>query len=121
MSMEIAGIIGASPTQRPMPVESRAQRMPTLTEQAALRAEKQASTQIQSDVNVDALANDLQIVTSALDKRLKFSVNRDLGQVVVKVIDSRTDKVIKELPPEEIQRLHVRLREAIGLLIDVEI
>lgn len=56
-----------------------------------------------------------------LNKRLKFSVNKELNQVVVKIIDSTTDKVIKEIPPEELQRLHVRLREAIGLLIDEEI
>ena len=41
--------------------------------------------------------------------------------MVVKVIDKETDKVIKELPSGELQRLHVRIREAIGLLIDEEI
>ncbi|MBN1686942.1 MAG: flagellar protein FlaG, partial [Spirochaetales bacterium] len=47
-----------------------------------------------------------------------FSINEELDQVVVKVIDSKTDKVIKEIPPEVLQRLYVRIREAIGLLID---
>ena len=56
-----------------------------------------------------------------LNKKLKFYVNKELNQVVVKVIDSTTDKVIKEIPPEEIQKLHIRIREAIGLLIDEEI
>ena len=55
------------------------------------------------------------------NKRLKFSVNEELDQVVVKVIDAQTDKVIKEIPPEVLQRLHVRIREAIGLLIDESI
>ena len=54
-------------------------------------------------------------------KKLKYSVNEELGQVVVKVIDPETDKVIKEIPPAELQRLHIRIREAIGLLIDKEI
>ncbi len=56
-----------------------------------------------------------------LNKRLRFSVNKELNQVVVKIIDSTTDKVIKEIPPKELQKLHVRVREAIGLLIDEEI
>ncbi len=38
--------------------------------------------------------------------------------MVVKVIDGNTDKVIKELPPKELQRVHMRIREAIGLLLD---
>ncbi len=58
---------------------------------------------------------------TALNKKLKFYVNKELNQVVVKVIDSTTDKVIKEIPPEEIQKLHIRIREAIGLLFDEEI
>jgi flagellar protein FlaG len=56
-----------------------------------------------------------------LNKKLKYSVNEQLGQVVVKVIDSETDKVIKEIPPAELQRLYIRIREAIGLIIDEEI
>jgi flagellar protein FlaG len=73
------------------------------------------------DVDFEQIAEDLQLVTEAFNRRLKFSINRELDLVVVKVIDKETDKVIKELPPEEIQRLHVRIREAIGLLIDEEI
>jgi len=57
----------------------------------------------------------------SLVKKLKYSVNEELGQVVVKVIDPETDKVIKEIPSEEMQKLHIRIREAIGLLVDEKI
>lgn len=120
MSIEVTGIIGQSAAQRPLPAETRPQRMPTLTEQAAERP-RQTTSSSTNEIDLDTLVDDLRIVTSTLDRRLKFSINRELNQVIVKVIDRQTDKVIKELPPEEIQRLHVRLREAIGLLIDEEI
>ncbi len=55
------------------------------------------------------------------NKRLSYSINEDLGLVVVKVIDAETDKVIKELPAQEIQRFMARIREAIGLLVDERI
>ncbi|TFG60812.1 MAG: flagellar protein FlaG [Spirochaetales bacterium] len=55
---------------------------------------------------------------AAYNRRLKFYVNEELDQVVVKVIDSATDKVIREIPPEELQRLQVKIREAVGLLFD---
>ena len=48
------------------------------------------------------------------NKRLAFSVNEEIGRVVVKVIDAQTDKVIKEIPPAEIQRLIARIKETIG-------
>ncbi len=60
----------------------------------------------------------LRRVSQAFDKRLSFSYNEELGQMIVKVIDSSTDKVIKVLPPDELQRVHLRIREAIGLLLD---
>ena len=40
---------------------------------------------------------------------------------MVKVVDVATDRIIKEIPPEGIQRLHIRLREVIGLLFDKKI
>jgi flagellar protein FlaG len=50
--------------------------------------------------------------------KLRFSFDDRLNDVVVKVIDGETDKVIREIPPEELRNLHIRLREAIGILLD---
>ena len=85
------------------------------------RIKQQAAKIPRKNVNLDHILQDLVQITQAFNKQLKFSVNRELEQVVVKVIDSQTDKVIKEIPPEEIQRLHVRIKEALGLLFDQQI
>jgi len=55
------------------------------------------------------------------NKRLRFSVNQEINRVVVKVVDAKTDKLIKEIPPAEIQRLIARIKETIGLLFDEQI
>jgi flagellar protein FlaG len=39
-------------------------------------------------------------------------------EIIIKVIDNETDKVIKVLPPEELQRLHSSIRDTIGVLFD---
>lgn len=80
-------------------------------EEKAVQAEK-------TIVKVDEIVKDLINLTSTLDKKLKFEVNRELGMVTVKVIDRATEEVIKEIPPKDLQKLHIRLREAIGILID---
>jgi len=64
---------------------------------------------------------EIEKLSGLFNRRLQYSINRELDQIVVKVIDTETDKVIKVLPPEEIQRLHLRIREAIGLLFDEKI
>jgi len=112
MSMEITGIVGqiGPPAGRLAGEAVGAPRVP--------EAEVQLNT---PDVNIDQVAEELRIVSRAFNRRLSFSINRDLNQVIVKVIDNETDKVIKELPSRELQNLHLRIREAIGLLIDEEI
>lgn len=61
---------------------------------------------------------EVQRISNAFSKRLQFVVDQNSNQVIVKVIDKDTDKVIRELPPEELQRLHGNLKEAMGLLFD---
>jgi flagellar protein FlaG len=61
---------------------------------------------------------DLERVTLAFNRRLKFEVDHESHEVTVKVIDGETDKVIKVLPPEELQRLHDSIKETIGFLFD---
>jgi flagellar protein FlaG len=69
-------------------------------------------------VDVNAAIAEIEQVTLAFNKKLKFVVDHQSHEVTVKVIDPATDKVIKVLPPEELQRLHRRLRETIGVLLD---
>jgi flagellar protein FlaG len=112
--MEITGIVGqasAAPRTRRdnSAVQSRA---------AVKTPRPEDLVPKKSDIKIAQVAEEMQLVADALNKRLKFTVNQELGQVIVKVVDKQTDKVIKELPPEELQRMHVRIREAIGLLID---
>jgi flagellar protein FlaG len=64
---------------------------------------------------------DLEKITVAFNKKLRFEVNHQSEEIVVKVLDPETDKVIKVLPPEELQRLHSRLKETIGFLFDERI
>jgi flagellar protein FlaG len=72
-------------------------------------------------VDPEIYLKDILTITSIFNRKLKFSINRESNQVIVKVIDGETDNVIKEIPPEALQRLHSRMRESIGLLIDEEI
>jgi flagellar protein FlaG len=69
-------------------------------------------------VDISPAVADLERVTLAFNRRLKFEVDHESHEVTVKVIDGETDKVIKVLPPEELQRLHDNIKETIGFLFD---
>jgi len=70
---------------------------------------------------VQKIVEQIQEIASTFDRQLQFTVNKELEQVVVKIIDSNTDKVIKEIPSAEIQKIQLRIREALGLLFDESI
>ncbi|MBN1837636.1 MAG: flagellar protein FlaG [Spirochaetales bacterium] len=71
--------------------------------------------------DLDRAAEILEQTFRLFNKRLKITVNKEIERVVVKVIDGNTDKVIKEIPPEELQKLIARIKETIGLLFDEKI
>ena len=68
--------------------------------------------------NLQKLSTELERISMAFDRRLKFIVDHESREILIKVIDNETDKVIKVLPPEELQRLHSRIRETMGFLFD---
>jgi flagellar protein FlaG len=64
------------------------------------------------------VARNLEQISLSFNRRLQFVVDHKSNEITVKVIDRATDKVIKVLPPEELQRLHSRIEETIGFLFD---
>jgi flagellar protein FlaG len=87
-------------------------------ETAATEAEAAKRSQPEIPKDLQSSIRDLQRVSEAFNRRLSFSLNEKLGQVVVKVIDTDTDKVVREIPPTELQHVYERIREVIGILFD---
>jgi flagellar protein FlaG len=64
---------------------------------------------------------ELQKLSDRMDRKVQFNINKELGRVVVKIVDPSTDKVIKEIPSADIQKLQIRIKETLGLLFDEKI
>lgn len=56
--------------------------------------------------------------TQIVNKMLRFELHEGSGRMMVQVIDSSTQEVIKEIPPEAVLEAVARVREIIGLLLD---
>jgi len=104
MSVASVGFIPVTP----MPVYEQEQPV----RQALTQPEKKVKPQVSNSTT-----SDLEKIGLAFNRKLQFVVEHG-NEVIIKVIDKETDKVIKEIPPEELQRLHSNLKEAIGLLFD---
>lgn len=75
----------------------------------------------QSEEKILKVVEQIQNISNMFDRKLQFRVSKELEQVIVKVIDSTTDKVIREIPSAEIQKLQIRIKETLGLLFDESI
>jgi len=107
--MSVASV-GFNSSQMPMPVEFNG-----IARQQDTAAKPE--TRVKPLV-IESATQDLQKIGNAFNRKLQFVMDHQSNQVIVKVIDKDTDKVIRELPPEELQRLHQNLKEAIGLIFD---
>ena len=65
------------------------------------------------DDRLDEAVSDINSYVQNINRKLQFSVNEDLplGRAVIKVIDSETDKVIREIPSEEAIAIAKRISE----------
>jgi flagellar protein FlaG len=112
MGMEIPGILKTSPVPDMLLKEPR---------MAPERQPRQQPVQQLTRQDIETQTKALEKTILAFNHRVKLSVNEEINQVIIKVIDSETDKVIKEIPAEELQRLIARIKETIGLLVDEKI
>lgn len=69
---------------------------------------------------IDEAVERLREAGDLFNRRLDFRVDEETNRIVVKVIDTRTDKVIKEIPPEQLVQLAAKIQKMIGLLVDEE-
>lgn len=102
---------GSANTQKKgTPVELQTTRPDETLKQAQLTQEKVAK-----------MVEQIQRISDMFDRKLQFRVSKELDQVIVKVIDSTTDKTVREIPSAEIQKLQIRIKETLGLLFDESI
>ena len=122
MAMQVNSFSSGSSVAPPAPVEFPQEKRPPLpggpkteTDQAGAAP---ASGQKPPVQDIKQTTSELERISLAFNRRLKFEIDRESREILIKVIDNETDKVIKVLPPEELQRLHSKIRETIGFLFD---
>ncbi|NKF50212.1 flagellar protein FlaG [Shewanella sp. WXL01] len=111
--------------KQPLSAEDKA--TPTeLTRTSSIQAVKQAEKakegedKQQEQEELTQVADDLTEMVSMMQKGLKFSVDKDSGEQVIKVQDIESGDVIRQIPSEEALRLAEKLSEVSGILMKIE-
>jgi flagellar protein FlaG len=94
------------------PVDLPVQSVPDITGETEVQSATTGVSAIAQAKNSDDSESDLQQAVSKLNEfvktrqsNLQFSIDKESGTLIVKVIDSISEKVIRQIPSEETLRL----------------
>jgi len=57
-------------------------------------------------------------VASSLSRELSFTYDKRIDKIIVKVMEGDGERVIRQLPPEEMIRLALQMENIMGMLIN---
>jgi len=60
-------------------------------------------------------------VASAAGAKLQFSIDKDIGKTIIKVVDSTTNEVIRQIPSEELVTLAKNMDKLEGMLFNQKV
>jgi flagellar protein FlaG len=60
----------------------------------------------------------LNSTAEAFNVSLKFSIDERTDRIVVKVVERGTEKVIREIPPEQVLNMVAQIQDLIGVFVD---
>lgn len=71
-----------------------------------------------SDVQPEEILSQINSLTENGVYSIRFEKSQEFDELVVKVVDSRTDEVIRQVPVEEILGMRANLEELRGQIVD---
>ena len=79
--------------------------------------ERRGELPLSEKVLIDAIEKANRAISGA-NRRFEFSIHESTKQIMVKVINSDTNEVVREIPNEKILDMVARMWEMSGILVD---
>lgn len=116
--MPINHLTTANSALKPLPLATNSQPPPAQNSGSRIATNPQPEPQpaIASENQVQQAVEKIQQTTEELAHNLQFSIDKDTGITVIKVMDSQTQEVIRQIPTEEAVSLARTLDKVKGLL-----
>ena len=93
-----------------------------ITQQVADKiAAKVVDKQVLTPEQLQKVAQQLQDFVGDMNRGLEFSVDKDSGRDVIKVIDKASGDLVKQFPSEEVLTLVAKLSDMVGGFIDAKV
>ncbi|MDW7651577.1 MAG: flagellar protein FlaG [Bacillota bacterium] len=109
-----------------LPEEARLPRAaePTANSQAKKRETaiqgKSPAEEVLAPEEMEQTVEQLNQTTEAFNIQLRFKLHEASERIMVQVVDTESEEVIKEIPPEKLLNLAAQIQDMIGLLLDAK-
>jgi flagellar protein FlaG len=70
---------------------------------------------------VDQSIKEMNVHLDLGNHSIQFSVDDSSKELVVKVVDTNTDKVIRQIPAEDLLRLRAHMKELSGMIVEEKV
>jgi len=99
---QIASATGSFPALRIKAKEAaRGGDVATESGKTAPQTGKEAPVAAEEQVDLEAIAAELNIASQSIGRDLRFKVDMNSGSSVIQVLDRETGEIIREIPPEK--------------------
>jgi len=119
----INGIIEKRAGLEIMPAAQTKERSNITSEKVAKEEEKVVNNddlKKQENIDVSKAMERVAGTAKLFNRKIRLEVDEESNMVIVKIIDSETDKVIRQVPPEELVKLSRNATDLKGFLINKE-
>lgn len=94
---------------------------PNLIEETRVSVDKVETKEPLTPEQLEKVAQQLQNFVGEMNRGLEFSVDKDSGRDVIRVVDKSTGDLVKQFPSEEVLTLVAKLSEMVGGFIDAKV
>ena len=89
--------------------------------EASEAVSSQANIQTEPVKSLQEVVDNVSDYVQNVQRQLSFSVEKESGKTVIRVVDSATDELIRQIPTEEFLELAKALEKAKGILLREEV
>lgn len=82
---------------------------------------QKVDSSLNGNISQDDIMHAVKRANKALEgtnRRFEYSIHEQTNTIMIKVIDTETNEVIREIPPEKILNLIAKLWELAGIIVD---
>src|SRR4051812_35524972 len=103
MSMEIQQLTAAGATAPATPVQREIP--PALPATTQTQTDALAEKREPKPEELKAAVHDIQEFVNTVTTDLRFMVDKETGRLIVSVVDSKTDQILRQIPSEDIMKI----------------